>query len=177
MNCSAFVVGGLSMPTENLLNSARIAGFKTVRTYDCLAAVEQALANDPACFILFAPQQDVASLTGIVGKLRACKRRDVRFLPLVYFCQTGSREAVRAAIALGFDDVMAMPFTQTYFEERLAGQMNRVRTYCDAPDYFGPASHGRLAMLAHKAALEAEAKSWHFVRFVRSFSAGVRLIG
>lgn len=176
MNSSAFVVGASNGPARVLIKSARKINFESVKAYSGLREAEQELALVPTCFFLFAPVPDITSLADIITSLRACKRRDTRFSPLIYFCNTSSREVVRGCVAMGFDDVIAMPFSQDYFESRLMRVMNRVTTYCETPSYFGPAREGQVTLRRHYSDLHPDTGKSRIIRFVRSFSAGVNII-
>lgn len=176
MNSSAFVVGASDGPTRVLVESARKINFESVKPYSGLRAAEQELALVPTCFFLFAPVPDITSLADIIISLRACKRRNTRFSPLIYFCNTASREVVRGCVAMGFDDVIAMPFSQAYFEARLMRVMNRVTTYCETSSYFGPAREGQMTLRRHYSDLRTDQGKSRLIRFVRSFSAGINII-
>ncbi len=105
-------------------------------------------------------------LSGIVQPLRACKRRDVRFMPLIYFCEIASREVIRGCMALGFDDVIALPVSPESFKARLKRQLDTPFTYRAAAEYFGPARD------RGERAAEGGGQS---VRFVRAAQTGITL--
>lgn len=138
MFSNAFVVGAHNSPMQALAEAAICADFQAIAPFTKLGAVEDALSSVPSCFFLFAPVPDISRMTEMVRQLRQSKRDDIRYAPFIYFCNTATREVIRGCKALGFDDVITMPFSLTHFKDRLMTHIDTPVTYCESRSYFGP---------------------------------------
>lgn len=138
MNNTAFIVGTGDGPFRSLSDIARGAGFNIIKPFKKLSEVEQQTSVSPICFLLFSQVPDVAILSDIVHPIRACKRQGVRFMPLIYFCEDPSREAIRGCITMGFDDVITIPFSFDCIQRRLERHLDNPVTYFETAEYFGP---------------------------------------
>jgi len=138
MNSAAFLVGSGDGPPSASRDMANYAGFAVTRTFTNLADVEQQTNRTPICFFLFEQVPDITMLADIVRPIRRCKRQDVRFSPLIYLCDTPSREVIRGCISMGFDDIIARPFECSRVNERLAKQVGRPVNYYETEKSFGP---------------------------------------
>lgn len=166
MKSSAFIVGAERARGNELSVRAEQTGFAHVAAFTGMAGVEAMLARQPLAFFLFSPVPDIAQLSGIVKPLRSCKRRDVRFMPLIYFCEVASREVIRGCMALGFDDVVALPVTADSLRTRLQRQVDTPQLYRADSGYFGP---------ARNRAAGAGEDGHNDTRFVRSAHDGIVL--
>ncbi|UJQ93444.1 hypothetical protein [Mariluticola halotolerans] len=138
MFSNAFVVGASNGPAPALVDAANCAEFARIEPFTRLSAVETALKSVPSCFFLFAPVADISRMGKLVRQIRQSRHAGIRYAPLIYFCNTASREVIRACVTLGFDDVIAMPFSPPYFRKRLTTHMDRPVIYFETRDYLGP---------------------------------------
>lgn len=176
MNFTTFLVGA-DGPTDALINNACQTGFDSVKPYPGLGAVERELASVPTVFFLFSPVIDIFALNEIIRPLRSCKRRDVRFSPMIYFCNHASPELIRDCIEVGFDDVVTMPFSHAYFQERLLQQLDRAITYCETGIYFGPVRGVKTAFHSAEEDDQLRTQPGRHIQFVRRLSSGVEIVG
>lgn len=117
---------------------ARHLGFEAVLPYAGVSVAEQQMVRTPLIFFLFAAVNDVASLKTHADALRFGPSRKLRLSPLIYFSESPSLDGIRACAAMGFDDVVTLPFARERITSRLARQVNRSITYCETRDYLGP---------------------------------------
>ncbi len=136
---TAYIVGPQDGPGAALTEMARHLGFETVLPYAGVQLAEQQLARTPLIYFLFAAVNDVASLKPHADALRFCPSRKLRLSPLIYFSESPSLEGIQACAAMGFDDVVTLPFSRERVTARLARQVNRSIAYSESRDYFGPA--------------------------------------
>lgn len=138
MKACAYVVGPEDGPGAALSDMAKGLGFATVLPFGGAAQVEQQAQQTPVCFFLFATVADVKSLKATADAIRFCPSRKVRFSPLIYFTESPSVETIERCIAMGFDDVITLPFIRRRVEERILRQIDRPWTYYETSGYFGP---------------------------------------
>lgn len=166
MYASAYIVGGAGEPARMVIAHAQRAGFSAIRPFESMREVEDGLAERPLAFFLFPPIADLALLSDVIGRLRTCKRQDVRFMPLIHFCTTASREVIRGCMALGFDDVVAMPMGTAALQDRLMRQIDRETAYIEAARYFGP----------ERRKTPRRGDIPHVMRFTRSAASGIQVL-
>jgi hypothetical protein len=144
VKASAFVIGARDGAVAALIHLAREAGLDPVRPYDGLHKAEAQAAQTPLVFFLCAAVADVRSLKPLADAIRFSPSRHLRYLPLVYFAHSPSIEAIKACINMGFDDVIALPFSGERLRSRLARQVGTVQTYFETSTYFGPDRRDRV---------------------------------
>jgi len=135
---TAYIVGPQDGPGAALTEMARHLGFEAVLPYAGVQLAEQQLARTPLLYFLFPAVNDVASLKPHADGLRFCPSRRLRLSPLIYFSESPSLDGIRACAAMGFDDVVTLPFSRERVTARLARQVNRGIAYCESRDYAGP---------------------------------------
>jgi len=143
LNASAFVVGPRTGASAALLDLARVVGFDAVERFTGLNAVEKQLRETPLCFFLCAEVPDVTKLKPIAESIRFSPSADIRFSPLIYFSRTLSIETTKLCIRMGFDDVIALPYTSGDLSERIFRQVGHMQTYYETATYFGPDRRNR----------------------------------
>lgn len=134
----ALVAGPRTGPGEGLMDISNDLGFSFVRRCASLDSLGACLANARLCFVLFAETADPRSYAGLLKKVRAAKSRAIRFLPVVYFCETPRPEVIVTCLGMGFDDILTMPFTANGVRARLRQQIGRTVSYFETETYFGP---------------------------------------
>lgn len=144
MKASALVVGPRDGAGAALLDLARAVGFTAVQRYQGLPRAEKLLVRTPLIFFLCSPVRDVRTLKPMADAIRFSPSLRLRFLPLIYFARDPSLETVRACIAMGFDDVIALPITGDDVGGRIERQIGRIQTYYETATYFGPDRRNRL---------------------------------
>jgi hypothetical protein len=138
VKASAYVVGPVDGPGAALTDLARRLDFASVLPYGGIAQAEAQSAITPVCYFLFAAVEDVGSLHATANAIRFCPSRRIRFSPLIYFSESPSVEAITRCIAMGFDDVITMPFTTLRIRERISRQVGHNLVYYETAGYFGP---------------------------------------
>ncbi len=126
------------------MDLARRLDFENVSPFSGIAQAETQSAVTPICFFLFAAVPDVSALGPISDAIRFCPKSHIRFSPLIYFAANPSVEAITACIAMGFDDVITMPFTTARVRERIERQLGRNLTFFETAGYFGPDRRDRV---------------------------------
>lgn len=135
---SAFIVGPKDGPGAALSDLARSIGFAGTLPYSGVAAAEARAGQTPLLFFLFAAVDDVATLKPVADAIRFSPARRIRFSPLVYFAESPSVEAIRDCTAMGFDDVITLPFTPRRVLDRLGRLVDRAQIYHETASYLGP---------------------------------------
>jgi hypothetical protein len=125
------------------MDMAQAIGFESVHRYQGLARADKQAAKTPLIFFLCAPTKDVRSLKPMANALRFSPSLKLRFLPLIYFARDPSLETVKQCIAMGFDDVIALPIGGDDAGDRIARQIGSIKTYYETATYFGPDRRNR----------------------------------
>jgi len=144
LNASAFVIGPPEGAGATLLDLARSLGFVRVERYQSLGRVERQSAETPLAFFLCAAVSDVMSLKPVADTIRYAPSIKMRFSPLIYFAHSLSRECIKSCIRMGFDDVIALPYSAGNIVDRLDRQVGKVHTYYETATYFGPDRRNRI---------------------------------
>lgn len=135
---SAFIVGPNDGPGAALTDLARSIGFAGTLAYTTIAAAEGQAQQTPLIFFLFAAVDDVTALKPAADAIRFSPSRRIRFSPLVYFAESPQVEAIRDCTAMGFDDVITLPFTPKRVLTRLSRLIDRTQIYHETASYLGP---------------------------------------
>ena len=138
LNASAFVVGPRDGASAALQDLARAIGFMPVERFSGIGRAEKQTRNTPLMFFFCAEVPDVQQLKPTADAIRFSANPDVRFSPLIYFTRQASTETIKSCIRLGFDDVIALPFSNGDLSERIFRQIGRPFTYYETATYFGP---------------------------------------
>lgn len=144
LNASAFVVGSPEGAGSTLLDLARSLDFTRAERYHTLGRVERQAAETPLVFFLCAAVADVMSLKPMADAIRYAPSLKLRYSPLIYFAHSLSHDCIKSCIRMGFDDVIALPYSSGSISERLARQVGRVHTYYETATYFGPDRRNRI---------------------------------
>ncbi|WP_395013148.1 hypothetical protein [Devosia sp.] len=134
----AFVVGPEDGPGAALRDVATGLGFGAVHGFMDAAQAGRQAASAPLSFFLFAAVDDPAMLQPIADAIRAAPDQRLRFAPLLYFAESPSLDAIARCAAMGFDDVVTLPFTRERVAARIARQLDVPQIYFETADYFGP---------------------------------------
>jgi hypothetical protein len=137
------VVGPRDGAGAALMDLARAIGFESVQRYQGLARAEKQSAKTPLGFFLCAPVRDVRTLKPMADALRFSPSLKLRFLPLIYFARDPSLDTVKRCIAMGFDDVIALPIGGDDVGDRIRRQIGGIQTYYETATYFGPDRRNR----------------------------------
>ena len=172
---TAYIVGPTDGPGAALTDMARNIGFETVLPFAGAAVAEQQSARTPLIYFLFAAVENVALLRSTAESIRHFPSRRLRMLPLIYFSESPSPEAIRACIGMGFDDVLTLPFTRERVVERLTRQVNRSLVYYETPTYFGPDRRSGSTPTAEERRNAIASRVRRF-EIVRTVSSGVSIL-
>jgi DNA-binding response OmpR family regulator len=138
IKAGAIIVGDRQGPGAAVYDIAADLGFSFVRPYAGRPGLALVAREAPLFFVLFAELRDPMAYDPIVREIRQGGPRAIAFSPLIYFCESPSRETVTACAELGMDDVVTMPFTRERVLTRLMRQIDRMQVYSETPDYLGP---------------------------------------
>lgn len=144
MRACAYVVSPNGRSATALMDLAKGLGFDAVVPYQGLAAAEAQINRTPLLFFLCSAASEMRVVKAVADAIRFYPSPGIRFSPLVYFDESPSLDVIRRCIAMGFDDVITLPFTRERVEERLQRQVDRPQVYFETPSYFGPDRRGRL---------------------------------
>ncbi|HZY68890.1 MAG TPA: hypothetical protein VFE52_09890 [Devosia sp.] len=176
MKAAAFVVGPRDGAGAVLADLAHAVGFESVHRYQGLARAETQVAKTPLLFFLCAPTGDVASLRPMVDAVRYSPSLKLRFLPLIYFAREPSLETVKQCIALGFDDVIALPIGGDDASERIGRQIGRIMTYYETATYFGPDRRNRGAGPVRSGSSDHGGGQFRRIEIMRNPETGIDVI-
>lgn len=138
MRAGAFIVGPRDGTGAALLELARAVGFQSVARYRTIEAAERQLEATPLVFFLFAGTPRVSRLKHTTSAIRYASNPRLRFAPMIYLAATVSRPDIESCVAMGFDDVISLPFPHGDLGARLFRQVGRATTYFETATYFGP---------------------------------------
>jgi len=144
LNAAAFVVGPRDGAAAALQDLARAVGFMPVERYSGLARAEKQVHATPLMFFLCAEVADVSTLKPTADAIRFSPNPDLRFSPLLYFSHSAAIDTIKACIKMGFDDIIALPYSAGDLSERIFRQVGRPHTYYETATYFGPDRRNRV---------------------------------
>lgn len=144
MKACGFVVGPETGPGATLRDLARQVGFETVLGIRSVAAAERQSQSTPLVFFLFAPVVEASDMQPMAAAVRGSPVDAIRYAPMVYFADSPSRELIQQCIAMGFDDIIALPSSLARVGDRLGRQVGRPLYYYETASYFGPDRRGRM---------------------------------
>ncbi len=142
MRACAFVLGDGDGEQAGLARYAKTLGFWHVESFAGPEQAEAQLRLTPICFFLFAPVADLHSMRPKASLIRAAKSRRLQFSPLVYFSDDNSTATQRLCRNMGFDEVIAPPFSPGRVHHRLKGLVDRPVSFFETESYFGPDRRG-----------------------------------
>jgi hypothetical protein len=174
VKASAFVVGPRDGPGAAMRDMAARLGFETVLPFAGVAQAEQQSAQTPLMFFLFAAVEDPRTLKPAADAIRFCTSRRVRFSPLVYFSESPSMAAIRLCAAMGFDDVLTLPFTEALVAGRIGRQIDRTQVYFETASYFGPDRRRTLEKVADSG--RGAGGQHRRIEIIRSIANGVSVL-
>lgn len=100
----------------------------------------------------------------------------LRFLPMIYFARDPSLETVKHCIGMGFDDVIALPFSGDDIADRIARQIGHIQTYYETATYFGPDRRNRLGGDPRSATSDHGGGQYRRMEIMRNPDTGVDVI-
>ncbi len=176
MKASAFIVGPRDGAGAALMDLARAIGFDSVQRYQGAARAERQTSKTPLAFFLCAPTRDVRALKPLADAVRFSPSLKLRFLPLIYFARDPSLETVKQCVAMGFDDVIALPIGGDDASERIARQIGRIQTYYETATYFGPDRRNRMGGPLRTTGSDHGGGQFRRIEIVRNPETGIDVI-
>lgn len=146
MKAYAYVIGPQDMAWSALFDMVGDLGFAGVSSYRGLSQVEQQAAETPVCYFLFSAVPDLRQLRPAVEAIRFSNSPLIRFAPMIYCAEAPSVETTLACIAMGFDDIVALPQTGPRLRDRLDRQVGQIMVFYETAGYFGPDRRNRIAL-------------------------------
>jgi DNA-binding response OmpR family regulator len=166
LRAAAHIVGPPDGPGAALGDLARSLGFASTAAYSGVGTAEAQAQQTPLIYFLFAAADDVSTLKPVADAIRFAPSRRIRFSPMVYFAESPSVEAIRACTAMGFDDVITLPFTPRRVTDRLKRLVDRMQVYHETASYLGPDR-------GHGASAE---RKFRRLEIIRTVTAGVSVM-
>lgn len=127
-----------------LAGIAQSLGFAQVERYAGLTKAGQQADITPLLFFLCAQVPDVRTLKPTADAIRFSFNDRLKYAPLIYFAHELSRDTISQCIAMGFDDVIALPYLNGDIGERIGRQVGRPQIYYETATYFGPDRRNRI---------------------------------
>jgi hypothetical protein len=127
-------------------------------------------------FFLCAPTKDVRTLKPMADAVRFSPSLKLRFLPLIYFAIDASVDTVKQCIAMGFDDVIALPAGGDDVSDRIARQIGRIQTYYETATYFGPDRRNRTGGARRTTESDHGGGEFRRIEIVRNPDTGIDVI-
>lgn len=158
------------------MDMAQAIGFESVQRYQGLARAEKQAAKTPLVFFLCAPTKDVRTLKPMADALRFSPSLKLRFLPMIYFARDPSLETVKRCIAMGFDDVIALPIGGDDIGDRIERQIGHIHTYYETATYFGPDRRNRDGVPERSADGDQDGGQYRRIEIMRNPDTGVDVI-
>ncbi|OJX54975.1 MAG: hypothetical protein BGO81_00565 [Devosia sp. 66-22] len=159
-----------------LMDLAHAVGFESVQRYQGLARADRQVSKTPLVFFLCAPTKDVRSLKPMADAVRFSPSLKLRFLPLIYFAIDPSVDTVKQCIAMGFDDVIALPIGGVDVSDRIARQIGRIQTYYETSTYFGPDRRNRTGGPSRSTGSDHGGGQFRRIEIVRNPETGIDVI-
>jgi hypothetical protein len=119
---------------------------------------------------------DVRALKPMADALRFSPSLKLRFLPLIYFARDPSLDTVKRCIAMGFDDVIALPIGGDDASDRIRRQIGRIQTYYETATYFGPDRRNRDGGARRSTGSDHGGGRFRRIEIVRNPETGVDVI-
>jgi hypothetical protein len=158
------------------MDLARAVGFESVQRYQGLVRAERQSLKTPLVFFLCAPTKDMRTLKPMADAVRFSPSLKLRFLPLIYFAREPSFETVKQCIAMGFDDVVALPIGGDDAGERIERQIGRIQTYYETATYFGPDRRNRTGGPERTTGSDHGGGQFRRIEIVRNPDTGIDVI-
>jgi hypothetical protein len=155
---------------------ARAIGFESVQRYQGLVRAERQSLVTPLIFFLCAPTTDLGTLKPMADAVRFSPSLKLRFLPLIYFARDPSLETVKQCIAMGFDDVIALPIGGDDAGDRIARQIGRIQTYYETATYFGPDRRNRTGGPERSTGSDQGGGQFRRIEIVRNPDTGIDVL-
>jgi hypothetical protein len=178
IKAGAIIVGDRNGPASAVYDISADLGFVFVKPFAGRPQLPLLALGAPVTFVMFAETTDPKSYEPIVHEIRRGQPRSLALAPLIYFCESPSRDVIDKCVEIGMDDIMTMPFTRDRVHQRLMRQIEAPQIYFETADYLGPdrrrLSDQRLAD-AFLRGIE-EVRPARRLEIRRSLSAGVTVI-
>lgn len=158
------------------MDLAHAIGFESVQRYQGLARAEKQSVKTPLIFFLCAPTRDVRALKPMADAVRFSPSLKLRFLPLIYFALDPSLDTVKQCIAMGFDDVIALPIGGDDAGDRIARQVGRIQTYYETSTYFGPDRRNRTGGAERSSGSDHGGGQYRRIEIRRNLETGIDVI-
>ena len=138
IKAGALIVGDRQGSGAAIYDIAADLGFSFVHPFSGRGSLAQAMQATPIVFVLFSEIADPRRYEPALRDIRRASPRELAFAPTVLFAESPSRQEVSDCSALGFDDILTMPFTRDRIYLRLMRQIETPIIYFETGDYFGP---------------------------------------
>lgn len=138
MFASAFIVGPDDGPGLALEQLSEEVGFKEIFWFSEIGEVEEQSKRTPMCYFLFTSALSLELTQDIAQLARKSRNRQIKYAPLICFCETPVQRTIRSYLNMGFDDILIPPFSGEYVETRMKLLLGRKTVFYETDQYFGP---------------------------------------
>ncbi|VAW23880.1 hypothetical protein MNBD_ALPHA12-160 [hydrothermal vent metagenome] len=138
MYATAFIVGPENGPKAALTDLCMDIGFRAVMRFCDIEEAERQARQTPVCFFLFNSQMNSDEIKSKAHKIRFSRSKQVRFSPMVCFVEGPDPSLISTYLQIGFDDIIAPPYSGRRVAQRLETQIERRLVYYETSGYFGP---------------------------------------
>lgn len=108
------------------------------RQFATIGAAEQQTKVSPICFFLFPASENDRFITERVRDIRTSKERNICFAPIILLTPDVHRDKISLGLSLGFDEILAPPWTTQLLRARFHRQLTNAFDYFSTETYFGP---------------------------------------
>ena len=176
MFASAFIVGPDDGPGLALEQLAQDVGFRHVLWLNDLTEAEEQTKQTPICFFFFSSALDPELTKEIVSALRSSRNRQIKFAPLVAFCEEPTEKAIRCYLNAGFDDILIPPFNARTASDRLRYLVRHHTVFFETKTYFGPDRRRNIGLKDRGHALRGTGGEHRRIEIVRDPNVGDKIL-
>lgn len=153
-------------------------GIGQSRQFADLTAAEKQSTATPVCFFLIPAGEDDAFITRRVREIRTSDERNTRFAPIILLTPAANEIKIQLALSLGFDEILAPPWTAGLLRARFQRQLSNAFDYFTTDSYFGPDRRRLEAQNIEYYAGERRDSTFYFQRFSiqRNVMHGVEIL-
>lgn len=113
-------------------------GVGTSRQFASIAAAEKQTKISPICFFLFPASENDKFIADHVREIRTSSERNICFAPVILLTPDAQRSKITLGLSLGFDEILAPPWTTPLLRARFLRQLTNSFDYFSTETYFGP---------------------------------------
>lgn len=134
----AYIVSETRESGEFLFEICDEIGLGLSRKFVSISAVEKQTKISPICFFLFPASENDRFIADYVRVIRTSTERNICFAPIILLTPDAHRGKITLGLSLGFDEILAPPWTTPLLKARFLRQLTNSFDYFSTETYFGP---------------------------------------